>query len=163
VGDFPNLWFVIGFYFKMAFFKGQEIYSLDARGRVNVPAKMRKSISPDANNTFTVTRGQEKCIAAYPLDEWKKYEEKFENLNQYDKKNRYFLRMILMWSDEVSIDPQQRMSIPKKLLEYAEIEKKVLIVGVGDHIEFWNPELYEKYLEGFDESYEDIAANVMVG
>ena len=146
----------------MAFFKGQETYSIDARGRVNVPAKMRKSISPDANNTFTVTRGQETCIVAYPLDEWKKYEEKFENLNQYDKKNRFFLRMILMWSEEVSLDAQQRIGIPKKLLEYAGIDKKVLIVGVGDHIELWDPDAYEKYIEGFDESYEDIAATVMV-
>ncbi len=146
----------------MAFFKGQETYSIDTRGRVNVPAKMRKSISPDANNTFTVTRGQETCIVAYPLDEWKKYEEKFENLNQYDKKNRFFLRMILMWSEEVSLDAQQRIGIPKKLLEYAGIDKKVLIVGVGDHIELWDPDAYEKYIEGFDESYEDIAATVMV-
>lgn len=146
----------------MAFFKGQETYSIDAKGRVNVPAKMRKSISPDANSTFTVTRGQENCIVAYPLDEWKRYEEKFENLNQYDKKNRFFLRMVLMWSEEVSLDAQQRISLPKKLIEYAGIDKKVLIVGVGDHIELWDPDSYEKYLEEFDESYEDVAAKVMV-
>lgn len=146
----------------MAFFKGQETYSIDAKGRVNVPAKMRKSIAPEANNTFTVTRGQDNCVVAYPLDEWKKYEAKFENLNQYDKKNRFFLRMILMWSEEVTLDPQQRICIPKKLVDYAGIDKKVMIVGVGDHIELWDPEKYEKYMKEFDESYEDVAAKVMV-
>lgn len=145
----------------MAFFKGQETYSIDAKGRVSVPAKMRRSIAPDANNTFTITRGQDKCVVAYPMDEWKKYEDRFQELNQYDAKNRYFLRMILSWSEEVSIDGQQRISIPKKLSEFANIDKKVTIVGVGDHLELWNPEEYEKYLGGYEESYEDIAAKVM--
>ena len=52
----------------MSFFKGQETYSIDNKGRVNVPAKMRKSISPDANDTFIVTRGTDKCIVAYPMN-----------------------------------------------------------------------------------------------
>lgn len=146
----------------MAFFKGQESYSIDAKGRVNIPAKMRKSVSPDANDTFAVTRGVDKCIVAYPLDEWKNYESKFEQLNQYDSQNRYFLRTLLMWSEEVSLDAQQRIALPKKLLEFAGIEGKVKIVGMVDHIEFWNPEEFDKYLGGYSESYEDVAAKVMV-
>lgn len=146
----------------MAFFKGQEIFSVDSKGRVNVPAKMRKSISPEANNTFIVTRGQDRCIVAYPLDEWKKYEEKFTELNQYDSQNRFFLRRLLMWSDEVSLDAQQRIMLPKKLTEFAGIDAKAMIVGVVDHIEFWDPDTYDKYLEGFDETYEDVAAKVML-
>ncbi|PKL85764.1 MAG: division/cell wall cluster transcriptional repressor MraZ [Ignavibacteriae bacterium HGW-Ignavibacteriae-1] len=146
----------------MAFFKGQELHSIDNKGRVNIPAKMRRSISPDANDTFTVTRGQDDCIVAYPLDEWKNYEEKFEELNQYDSKNRFFLRKILMWSEEVLLDAQQRIMLPKKLTDFAEIEGKVLIVGMVDHIEFWNPEKFEEYLNNHDESYEEVAAKVMV-
>jgi len=138
----------------MAFFKGQETYSIDNKGRVNIPAKMRKSLSPEANDTFAITRGLDKCITAYPIDEWKKYEEKFANLNQYDEKNRYFLRMLLMWSEEVALDAQQRITLPRKLLEFAGIESKVMIVGMGDHIEFWNPDEFENYLNKFNEPYE---------
>jgi len=145
----------------MAFFKGQETYSIDVKGRVNIPAKMRKSISPDAQDTFVVTRGADKCVIAYPLDEWKKHEEKFGSLNQYDEKNRYFLRMLLMWSEESTIDKQMRITLPKKLQEYAGIEGKVMIVGVIDHIEFWNPEAYENYLAGHEETYETVAEKVM--
>jgi MraZ protein len=145
----------------MSFFKGQETYSIDNKGRVNVPAKMRKSISPDANDTFIITRGTDKCIVAYPLNEWKHYEAKFAALNQYDEKDRFFLRMILAWSDEVEIDGQQRVTLPKKHLEYAGIEGKVTIVGMIDHIEFWNPEEFDKYLGGHTESYEEVAAQVM--
>ncbi len=145
----------------MAFFKGQETFSLDAKGRVSIPAKMRKAISPEASDTFVVTRGQDNCVVAYPMDEWKKYEETFKDLNQYNEKNRYFLRMVLMWSEESSMDGLQRITIPKKLHDFAVIDKKVLIVGVGDHIEFWNPERYEEYLNTFSESYEDVSAAVM--
>jgi MraZ protein len=147
---------------QMAFFKGQETYSIDNKGRVNIPSKMRKSISPSANDTFTITRGLEECVVAYPLDEWKKYEEKFVELNQYDPKNRYFLTKILQWAEDVSLDGQQRISISKKLLDFAGIENKVVIVGMVDHIEFWNPEKFEEYLARFDESYEVVAATVMV-
>lgn len=145
----------------MAFFKGQEIYSIDQKGRVNVPLKMRKQLSPESNNTFTITRGQDSCVVAYPLDEWRKYEERFEQLNQYDSKNRFFLRKLLMWSEEVTLDGQNRISIPKKLLDFAGISKKTLIVGMVDHIELWNPDTFDEYLEKQDESYEDVSAKVM--
>lgn len=145
----------------MAFFKGQELYSIDAKGRVNIPAKMRRSIAEEANDTLVLTRGTDSCVIAYPLDEWKKHEEKFGSLNQYDEKNRFFLRQLLMWSEEVSIDRQQRVSIPKRLQELATIEGKVMIVGMVDHIEFWNPEKFEAYLKSHEESYEAVAEKVM--
>ncbi len=146
---------------KMAF-KGQETYSLDSKGRVNIPSKMRRSISVEANETFTVTRGVDKCIVAYPLDEWKKYEESFQILNQYDEKNRFFLRVILPWSEEVKLDGQQRITLPKELIEFAGIESKVKIVGMIDHIEFWNPDEFNKYIKSHSQSYEDVAREVMV-
>lgn len=145
----------------MPFLKGQETFSIDSKGRVNIPAKMRKSVSPEANDTFAITRGVDKCIVAYPLDEWKKYEEKFEKLNQYDEKNRYFLRVLLMWSEEVKLDAQQRICIPKNLSDFAGIEGKVTIVGMIDHIEIWNPIEFEKYLNSHDEPYESVAEKVM--
>ena len=145
----------------MTFFKGQENYSIDNKGRVNIPVKMRKAISPEANGVFNITKGTDKCIYAYPMDEWKNYEEKFTQLNQYDEKQRYFLRESLRWSEEVNLDGQNRLSIPKKLLEFAGIESKVTIVGMVDHIEFWNPEVFDKYINGQSESYETVAGDVM--
>lgn len=146
----------------MSFFKGRENFSIDSKGRVNIPAKMRKTISPEANDTFVVTRGIEKCIVAYPLDEWKKYEETFQKLNQYDDKNRFFLRVMLPLCEEVTLDSQQRILLPKHLLEYAEIEGRVLVIGLMDHIEFWNPDEYAIYMGSFNIPYKDVAKEVMV-
>lgn len=142
-------------------FKGQETYSVDAKGRVNIPAKMRRVLEPEAQDTFVLTRGTDRCIVAYPLNEWKRYEERFSQLNQYDERQRFFLRMILSWCEEVVLDPQQRITVPRRLLEFAGIESKVTIVGMMDHIELWNPDVFESYLGTFGESYEQVAATVM--
>ncbi|ROL61628.1 division/cell wall cluster transcriptional repressor MraZ [Bacteroidetes/Chlorobi group bacterium ChocPot_Mid] len=147
----------------MSRFKGIETYTLDNKGRVNIPAKMRKTLSPEANDTFVLTRGFEKCIYAYPLDEWKKKEEQLEQLNEYQEKNRFFMRMLLQYSEDVKMDAQLRVAIPKELLDFAGIEKKVTIAGVMNHIEFWNPEEYDSYMSGHPESYEEVAEKLSTG
>ena len=67
-----------------------------------------------------------------------------------------------MWSEEVKLDAQQRVTLPKNLLEFAGIDGKVAIIGMIDHIEFWNPEKFESYLQSQNESYEAVAEKVMV-
>ena len=59
----------------MSSFKGSYAYSVDSKGRFNIPAKLRKYVSPDANDTFVITRGYEKCLFVYPLDEWARLEQ----------------------------------------------------------------------------------------
>ena len=149
----------------MSFFKGRETYSVDDKGRVAIPAKMRKSLSPDAADTFVVTRGpdEDPCIYAYPLDEWKKMEERLGGLNQYSDRDRFFLRTLLYWADELTLDKQHRVMVPKALIEFAGIEKNALIIGAMDHLEIWNPEIFESYLRKREESYADVAEAVMGG
>ncbi len=143
-------------------FLGSFTYSADAKGRVAIPAKLRKYLKPEANNTFVLTRGTEKYIDLYPMDFWKELvEEKLNSLNQFDPQQMRFLRMFLMEAEEQTLDSQSRILIPKKLLNYAGIEKEVLILGAMNKIEIWNPETYKKYLEESDISYEQIAAEVM--
>jgi MraZ protein len=146
----------------VAFFIGSETFSLDSKGRVNIPAKMRKSIPADADNTFVVNRGMEDCIAAYPINEFNaQFKKKFEELNPFDSTNRRMLRIMLECCEEVVMDAQQRITLPKKLLELAGIDGKITVLGADDHIEFWNPETYEKYKNDCDESYETIVEKVL--
>lgn len=149
----------------MSFFKGRETYSVDDKGRLAIPAKMRKSMSPEAADTFVVTRGpdEDPCIYAYPQDEWKKMEEQLVGLNQYNDQDRFFLRTLLYWADELMLDKQHRVMLPKALVEFAGIEKTALIIGAMDHLEIWNPEIFESYLSKRQESYSDVAERVMGG
>lgn len=147
----------------MNFFQGYEQYSIDEKGRVNIPARMRKSLSDEAGGTFILTRGNDNCIAAYPLNEWKKYMDMISKLNQFDEKNRRFMRSFLKWNVEVSLDRQNRITLPKQHLELADITKNVVILGQFDHIEFWDPDRLEKYEQDSDIAIEELAEKVMLG
>jgi len=142
-------------------FRGQFTYSVDAKGRVSIPARLRKHVSPEANDTFVMTQGTGKCIDIYPLDQWLVFEKKLEELNPFDPRKAKFIRMILQHAAEDTMDSQSRILIPQKLLEYAQIEKEVIILGALKKIEVWNPKEFEEYLKDGPETYEEIAAQVM--
>ena len=148
----------------MGSFKGSETFALDPKGRVNIPAKMKKCIPAEAESTFIVTRGVDKCIAAYPKNIWEnKYQPQIENLNQFNRDHAKLLRMMHLHCEDVSLDSIQRLMLPKELIEFAGIEGNVMLIGMHDHIELWNPETFKQYLGSFDEEYEDIAERVMTG
>ncbi len=143
-------------------FIGSFKYSIDVKGRVSIPAKLRKYVSSDANDTFIMTRGTTECIDVYPLDQWKELvANKLNDLNEFDPKEAMFIRVFLQKAAEDKLDSQSRLSIPKNLIEYAGIKKEVFILGAVKKIELWNPETYEKYLEDNLKSYEEIAKEVM--
>ncbi len=145
----------------MSSFKGSYEYSVDAKGRINIPARLRKYVSPDANDTFVITRGFEQCLYIYPLDEWARLEHSIRDLSPTNAKHRYFMRTLLERATESQLDGQFRISIPRELLQFAGIENEVLIIGVLEHIEVWNPKTYREYQQSQAESYESVAQNVL--
>ena len=140
---------------------GMYDYSVDSKGRINVPQKLRKSIKPEAKDTFVCTRGFEKCIAVYPLDGWESIEKKLENLNSFKEKDRLFQRTFLMYASYQELDSQSRISLPKNLLDYAGIKSEVRIVGVGERVEIWDPTIFDNYFNSQIEGFELIAEQVM--
>jgi MraZ protein len=142
-------------------FKGSYSYSVDSKGRINIPARLRKYVSTEANDTFVVTRGYDQCLYVYPLDEWTRLELEIRQLSSTNPKHRFFMRRLLECATESQLDGQFRIMIPKDLLQFAGIENDVLIIGVLEHIEVWNPRIYEAYLKTQDESYETVAQTVL--
>ena len=143
-------------------FIGSFKYSVDAKGRVSIPAKLRKYVNPEANDTFILTRGTAQCIDVYPMDNWKELAaNKLNQLNSFDPKEAMFIRMFLQEAAEDKLDSQSRLIIPKSLMDYAGIEKDIFILGAVKKIEFWNPEKYESYLKDNVQSYDQIANKVM--
>lgn len=145
----------------MSSFKGSYTHSVDDKGRLNLPAKLRKYVSPENNDTYVVTRGFEQCLFVYPLDEWAKVEARLRELSNYNAEHRMFLRNLLEMANEATLDSQARLSVPSELREYAKIRGEVRIIGTLDKIELWNPEIYEKYRSSQADSYETIAEKVM--
>ncbi len=142
-------------------FRGQFTYSIDSKGRIAIPAKLRKHVAPEANDTFVMTRGLSNCIDLYPLDEWQRIEEKLLQLNSFQPDDARFIRMFVQFASEDVMDGQARILIPSTLINYAKIEKEVLILGALKKIEVWNPKVYDEYLSQSSQTYEEIAAKVM--
>lgn len=142
-------------------FRGQFTYSIDSKGRISIPAKLRKHISPDANDTFVMTRGISNCIDIYPLDQWQYIEDKLLQLNSFQPDEARFLRMFVQFATEDTMDSQSRILVPQTLIDYAQIKNEVLILGALKKIEVWNPKVYDDYLKQSPETYEEIAAKVM--
>lgn len=145
----------------MSSFKGSYTYSVDDKGRVNLPAKLRKYVSPEVNDTFVITRGFERCLFVYPIDEWNKLEQNLRNLSSYNQDHRRFVRALLELASESQLDAQGRLSIPQELREYASIRSEVRVIGTLDKIELWDPAVYEEYKQAQPDSYETIATRIL--
>ncbi|MCA0387854.1 MAG: division/cell wall cluster transcriptional repressor MraZ [Bacteroidetes bacterium] len=147
-------------------FKGHFLHTLDSKNRISIPSKLKKFISPAAENTLVLTKGVGldevgHCIDLYPKDLFAKIEDNLSKLNQYNKSHARFIRIFLHSAEEQTMDGQSRVIIPPHLLEYSKIEKEVLVLGSLNRIEFWNPAIYEQYERASVDSFENIAENVM--
>jgi MraZ protein len=145
----------------MSSFKGTYRFSVDSKGRVNIPSKLRKSLSDEIKDYFVVTRGFDKCVYVFPLDEWAKTEEELQKLSDYDSDDRLFSRLMYENATDVQLDSQARIVIPVELRQHANIEGDILIIGNRNKIELWNPKVYEDYKTKQTESYESVAGKVM--
>jgi len=141
----------------MSAFKGTYRYSVDEKGRVNIPAKFRKSTSSATHDVFVITGGLEGCLFVYTIEEWERIEEKLKRLPFTQKRTRLFARYLFSNASDAPLDRQGRITIPPHLLKFAKIKKEVLILGVLERIEIWDPEGYNNYLASAEKTYEQIA------
>ena len=121
-------------------FTGEYQYSLDSKGRVNIPAKFRQALSKKNQNTFVATRGQDPCVWIYPLTEWKKIEDELRNLSSVSGIHRTFIRQIARSATPSTCDKQGRITLSPSLISYSHLDKEALIIGMINKIEIWNPE-----------------------
>ena len=143
-------------------FIGSFKYSVDAKGRLSIPANFKKYVNEAANETFVMTRGIVQCIDVYPQDFWK--DEVLSRINQLDDFNdeeASFKRMLLELAAENKLDSQSRLLVPKNLLEFAGIEKEVFILGQNKKIEIWNPDVYENQKKENTKPFAEIAKQIM--
>ena len=137
-------------------FIGEYEHSVDAKGRVIMPSKLRE----DIGEKFIVTKGLDGCLFAYSQTEWVNFEEKLKTLPLTNKNARDFVRFFLSGAVECEIDKQGRFLIPNNLRTYATLEKEINIIGVGTRIEIWNREEWKKYSSTDNISADEIAENM---
>ena len=131
-------------------FRGVYTYSVDDKGRINIPAKFRKVMSPQANETFIVCRGPDNCLRAFPLDEWEHTEERMEHRLEQPQAVRTNRHMRSTLS-ESALDAQGRIALSPPQMQIAGIAKSVLLIGNRGYIELWDPERFQHYMGAQDD------------
>ncbi|UOQ43140.1 division/cell wall cluster transcriptional repressor MraZ [Halobacillus salinarum] len=138
-------------------FMGEYQHNIDAKGRIIVPSKFRD----DLGANFVLTRGLDQCLFAYPMDEWKLLEEKLKKLPLTKKDARAFTRFFFSGAVECEVDKQGRINIPQPLRKYAALDKECVVIGVSNRIEFWSSDEWETYFDASEESFSEIAENML--
>src|SRR5690625_4307667 len=138
-------------------FMGEFQHNMDAKGRIIVPAKFREGLG----EMFVVTRGLDGCLFVYPMDEWEILEEKLKKLPLTKKDARAFTRFFFSGAIECEIDKQGRINIPQTLRSYASLDKECVVIGVSNRIEFWSSDSWNDYFDDSEESFAEIAENLM--
>lgn len=133
-------------------FMSQYNHTVDAKGRLIVPSKFRDQLGDE----FVVTKGMDGCLFVYANEDWAVFEKKLAELPMSNRDARMFVRFFLAGAAQVEVDKQGRILLPATLREFAQLEKDVVLVGVGTRIEIWSKENWESM--DADKDMDDIAS-----
>ena len=145
-------------------FTGEYNNTIDQKNRLIIPAKYRKSLGTSNDKTFIITRGFDECLFLYPLEEWKLVENQLSSLSSIKGKHRNFIRAIVRYANYVSYDSQGRIQISEGLLQFSNIKKNVLLIGMIKKIELWDKGTLERYEKGKkslnDNDFDDLSNKI---
>lgn len=133
-------------------FTGEYERSVDDKGRLVLPSRLRDGLS----TTAKLLKGQERCLYILPNDEWQRQADRVDNVPITDKKTRLFQRMFFGSTESIKLDANGRLAIGAALRSWSGIESSVTVIGVNTRIELWSPELWASSLVGLESFYEDI-------
>ncbi|HVZ98099.1 MAG TPA: division/cell wall cluster transcriptional repressor MraZ [Chitinophagaceae bacterium] len=146
----------------MTGFIGEFEATLDNKGRFLLPTGIRKQLPDSGGEPFVINRGFEKCLSLYTAKSWKPLFSELGKLNDFDPKVRQFKRYFLNGATQVELDNAGRMLIPKNLIEYAGLDKDIVLVSAIDKFEIWDKTKHQQFFETFSpESFSDLAKEVM--
>ncbi len=135
-------------------FRGEYSHSIDAKGRLIIPAKFRELLG----DSFVVTRGFDGCLFVFAQDGWDQFESKLKALPMDKPEVRVLTRFFIAGAVDAEVDKQGRILLPATLIKHAKIEKDTIVAGVGNRVEIWNKDAWEN-ASTFDD-IDDIAAKM---
>lgn len=119
---------------------GEYNHTLDAKGRLTIPARFREELG----DVFVVTRGFEGCLTAYPMDRWERFKNNLMALSLTNPGGRKLSRLFLGNACECEVDKMGRILLSQPLRNAAQIKKDVVLTGLGDRVEIWDQEAWNK-------------------
>lgn len=123
---------------------GEYEHTIDGKGRMFLPSKFRLELG----EMVYLTRSVDKCVCIYPVEEWKKFIAKLDELPPI--RARDVKRSLCASANETDVDSQGRVLIPQQLRDLAGLQKSVVVIGVGEKAEIWDVDAYNEYKKGMD-------------
>lgn len=142
-------------------FRGLHHVSVDAKGRMSLPARMRDELLQYEDMTIVVTIDpMSPCLLMYPISEWEVIQAKLDKLPTFQPQARRLQRLLVGHATDLDMDKAGRVLLPAPLREFAQLDKKIALIGQGKKIEVWSQDLWEtqrdQYLEQSDESEQQL-------
>jgi MraZ protein len=126
-------------------FRGVQHINLDAKGRMAVPSRQRELLSVLSEGHIVLTVDtQTACLALYPLPEWERIERDVQSLPALNPAVKRFQRLVLGYASDLQLDGNGRVLVPPALREYAQLEKRAVLVGQGNKLELWSEDLWQQ-------------------
>ena len=138
---------------------GEYHHNIDEKGRLIIPSKFREEIG----NSFVVTRGLDGCLFVYSLVEWEKIVNKLKKLPFTKKDARIFMRFFLASATICEFDKQGRINLVNSLIEYADLKKECLVIGVNDRLEIWSLDKYNNLMKENFEKLDEVSEHLFDG
>ena len=140
-------------------FLGTHTPRLDEKGRLFLPAKFRDKLA----GGLVVTRGQERCLYVFPMDEFMKVTQKFQEAPTSSKAARDYMRVFLSGASDEIPDKQGRVTVPAALREYAGVDRDCTVIGAGSRVEVWDTTAWNEYLASTEQAFADQSEEVIPG
>jgi MraZ protein len=141
-------------------FRGINSATVDAKGRMALPARVRESLAAVSAGPLVVTIDtRERCLLLYPLPSWEAVQQKLESLPNVNPRSRMLQRLLIGHATDLEPDGNGRVLLPQKLRDYAGLDKKVVLVGQSNKVEIWSETRWEARMEEWlsDESVAELA------
>ena len=135
---------------------GEYHHNIDEKNRLVIPMKFRNELG----EKFIITRGLDKCLFVYSIEEWNKIASKLKTLPFTQRDARNFTRFFLSGATDCELDRSGRVSITSPLIEYADISKECVIIGANDRLEIWSKESWDSFMNDNFDQLSDIAENL---
>lgn len=141
------------------FFMGTYTPKLDEKGRLFLPAKFRDQLA----DGLVVTRGQERCLTIWPAAEFQEMARRAQEAPVTVKAARDYTRFLFAGASDETPDKQGRITIPTMLREYASLRKDVVVIGVMNRVEIWDPERWDEYSAEGETAFAELSEEVFPG
>ena len=141
----------------MAFFTGEHECKLDAKGRLVLPARLKSVLPAASKKSIIIRKGFEPNLIIYSLHEFQNIYNRISSLNEFSSEQRKLKRKLFSSISQVDLDSNGRFLLPKGMIQHCNINKDVILVGMGNVIELWSPSNYNKNLISNSEEFSKLA------